>query len=63
MLPLQSSWGNQVRTLRAIFGRYSEPRLGKEQRTVDTLLYERLDATLGEYLKAFEETRSPGQPR
>jgi Fic family protein len=29
----------------------------------DTLLYEGLAATLGEYLKAFEEPQSPGQPR
>jgi Fic family protein len=36
----------------------SQARQGTE--SFDTLLYERLDATLGEYLSAYEKERMPG---
>jgi Fic family protein len=36
---------------------------GQRTESFDTLLYERLDATLGEYLSAFEDVRLPGTGR
>ena len=40
-----------------------QAQAGQGTEDFDTLLYERLDATLGEYLKAFERKQFPGQPR
>jgi Fic family protein len=37
-----------------------QSQAGKGTESFDTLLYERLDATLGEYLTAFEQARLPG---
>ena len=37
-----------------------QSQAGQGTEAFDTLLYERLDAALGEYLSAFEEQRLPG---
>ena len=37
-----------------------QSQAGQGTESFDTLLYARLDATLGEYLDAFEKPQSPG---